>query len=241
MPIIRSKTTPPRTWRPPPGSSSTRALRVDYPAVARHIRLDDGNADPHLSFAGRVAEARRTSRPAAAFDLAFFAPAPPLRALLPHGAGGRRAPRDRDAVATREGLLGAGAAGAHDPERQGSVRARGSGGPSRPAGACASPPSGSCSRHCNVGGSVKNVCPPWRSGGVRRRFAHAWWCGSPSGAIVVKVFAGTAAGATGPRRVLGRPAGGDRRGPFFVALVFIFRIRSFGEVMDIAAAREEAR
>ena len=173
-----------------------------------------------------------------AFDLAFFAQHPRFTLFFLTAPGGRRARRDRDAVAAREGVLGARAAGPDDPERPGAVRARGAGGPVR----------GLVLRFTafwflleafNVGGSVKNVLLVL---GVQAVAAAVPFTPGGAGvqqALLVKVFAGTAAGATVAAYSVGQQIAiaAITFALGFVALVFIFRIRSFKEV--IARGREE--
>ena len=131
-----------------------------------------------------------------AFDLAFFASHPRFTLFLLTVLGIARARRLRAAVGARAGVLGARAPGPDDPARPPALPARGLRGPVRRLAASASRRSGSCSRRSTSAARCATCCscsastrwrPPCRS---RRGGAGV------QQALLVKVFAGTASGAT---------------------------------------------
>ena len=173
-----------------------------------------------------------------AFDLAFFASHPRFTLFLLTVAGDRRARRLRAAVGARARVLGARAPGPDDPVRPPALLPRGLARPARRLGlrftafwCLLDARSTSAARCSNVllvlGVNAVAALVPFTPGGA-----------GVQQALLVKVFAGTAAGATVAAYSVGQQIaiGATTFACGFAAIVFIFRFRSFKEV--IAAGRE---
>ena len=173
-----------------------------------------------------------------AFDLAFFASNPRFTLFVLTVLGILVLVALRAAVARACGRSGRACARAsRSCATAGATSARSSSSSSA-AGCCASPRSGSCSTRSTSAARSRTCCSCWASTRSPRCVPFTPGGAGVQQALLVKVFAGSATGATVAAYSVGQQIAiaAPRSRVGFGAIVFIFRFRSFKEV--IAAGRE---